>query len=68
MSTIFKGALGGFDTLIEELPDGFLSIMQVDVADDDLDDGHGSISQVVVERSVLLDLLGGQVPTACGTC
>lgn len=66
MSTVFKGRMCGFATLIEKLPDGCLSIMQASKEDDNLDDAHYPVDQVVMDDDVLRDLLGG-VATACGT-
>lgn len=67
MSTIFKGIMGGFDTLIEQLPDGCLSIMQTSKKDDSLDDPHYVVEQVVLDDDAIRDLL---VPgaLASGNC
>lgn len=67
MSLIFKGSMCGFDTLIEQLPDGCLSVMQASKEGDNLDDAHYAVDQVVLDDDALRDLLVPGVATACGT-
>ena len=67
MTTVFKGTMCGFDTLMERLPTGELSIMQTSNKDDDLDDAHFPVEQVVLDDGVIRELLGDVAP-ASGNC
>lgn len=67
MSLVFKGTMCGFDTLVEKLPDGCLSIMQTSKKEDSLDDPHYVVEQVVLDDDAIRDLLSPGA-TASGNC